>query len=56
MGQFAFTGYTGDEAYHLDLVGQFSRIHPVFYLNLLCRFVCGRDGVATPDPIDIEDA
>ena len=55
MGPFLVTARIGEVAYHLDLKGQFTRVHPVFHVSLLRRFVAGGDGIEPPEPIEVED-
>ena len=55
MGPFLVTARIGEVAYCLDLKGQFTRIHPVFHVSLLCRFVAGGDRIEPPEPIEVED-
>ena len=55
MGPFLVTARIGQVAYRLDLKGQFTRVHPVFHVSLLRRFVAGGDGVEPPEPIEVED-
>ena len=55
IGPFVITACFGEVAYHLDLKGGFTRIHPVFHVSLLHRFVAGRDGIEPPEPIEVED-
>ena len=44
----------GEVAYHLDLKGWFTRVHPVFHVSLLRRFVAGGDGIEPPEPIEVK--
>ena len=53
--QFLVTARIGEVAYHLDLKGRFTRVHPVFHVSLLRRFVAGGNGVEPPEPIEVED-
>ena len=55
MGPFLVTACIGEVAYHLDLKGRLTRVHPVFHVSLLRRFVAGGDGVEPPEPIEVED-
>ena len=55
MGPFLVTARIGEVAYHLDLKGQFTRVHPVFHVSLLRRFVASGDGIKPPEPIEVED-
>ena len=55
MGLFLVTARIGEVAYHLDLKGWFTRVHPVFYVSLLRRFVASNDGIEPPEPIEVKD-
>ena len=55
MGLFIVTAHIGEVAYRLDLKGWFTRIHPVFHMSLLRRFLAGGDGIEAPEPIEVED-
>ena len=55
MGLFLVTACIGEVAYHLDLKGRFTHIHPVFHISLLCRFVASGYGIEPPEPIEVED-
>ena len=55
MGLFLVTACLGKVAYHLDLKGRFKRVHHVFYVSLLRRFVAGGDGIKPPEPIEVKD-
>ena len=55
VGPFVVTTRISEVAYHLDLKGRFTHIHPVFYVSLLCRFVASGDGIESPEPIEVED-
>ena len=50
---FLVTARIGEVAYRLDLKGQFTHVHPVFHVSLLCRFVAGGDGIEPPEPIEV---
>ena len=54
MGPFLVTARIGEVAYHLDLKGWFTRVHPVFHESLLRRFVAGGDWIGPPEPIEVE--
>ena len=47
--------HIGEVAYHLNLKGWFTRVHPVFHISLFRRFVAGSDGIEPPEPIEVED-
>ena len=55
VGLFLVTARIGEVAYRLDLKGRFTRVHPVFHVSLLRRFVAGGDGIEPPEPIEVED-
>ena len=55
MGLFLVTAHIGEVAYHLDLKGRFTRIHLVFHVSLLRRFVASGDRIEAPEPIEVED-
>ena len=55
MGLFLVTARIGEVAYHLDLKGQFTHVHPVFHMSLLHRFVAGGNAIEPPEPIEVED-
>ena len=55
VGPFVVTACIGEVAYHLDLKGQFTCIHPVFYVSLLYRFVAAGDGIVPPKLIEVKD-
>ena len=55
MGPFLVTARIGEVAYHLDLKGWFTHVHPIFHVSLLRRFVVGGDGIEPPGPIAVED-
>ena len=55
MGPFLVTARIGEVAYHLDLKGQFTCVHPIFHVSLLCRFVAGSNGIEHPAPIEVKD-
>ena len=55
VGLFLVTARIGEVAYHLDLKGRFTRVHPVFHVSLLCRFLAGGDRIELPEPIEVED-
>ena len=55
MGLFLVTARIGEVAYHLDLKGWFTCVHPVFHVSLLCRFVAGGNGIEPPEPIEVKD-
>ena len=54
MGPFLVTGRIGEVAYHLDLKGWFTRVHPVFHVSLLRRFVASGNGIKPPEPTEVE--
>ena len=54
MGPFVVTNCIGGVAYHVELKGQFTCIHPVFHVSLLCRFVASSDGMQPPEPIEVK--
>ena len=54
MGPFLVTARIGEVAYHLDLKGRFTRVHPVFHVSLLRRFIASSDGIEPPEPIEVE--
>ena len=56
MGLFLVTAHIGEVAYCLDLKGRFIRVHPVFHMTLLRRFIAGGDGVEPPEPIEVKDS
>ena len=41
MGPFLVIACIGEVAYHLNLKGRFTHVHPVFYVRLLRRFTAG---------------
>ena len=55
MGPFLITACIGEVAYRVDLKGWFTRIHPVFHVSLLHRFVASGDGIEPPESIEVED-
>ena len=55
MGPFLVTTRIGEAAYCLDLKGQFTHVHPVFHVSLLCRLVASSDGIEPPEPVEVED-
>ena len=55
MGPFIVTARIGEVAYRLDYKGQFTRVHPVFYVSLLRMFVAGSDWIRPPEPIEVND-
>ena len=55
MGPFIVTAHIGEVAYHLDLKGRFTHIHPVFHISLLSRFIANSDRIKPPEPIEVED-
>ena len=55
MGLFLVTARISEVVYYLELKGQFTHIHPFFYVSLLSRFVAGGDGIKPPEPIEVED-
>ena len=55
MGPFLVIACIGEVAYHLDLKGWFTCVHPIFHISLLCRFVAGGDGIKPPEPIEVKD-
>ena len=55
MGLFLVTARIGEVAYHLDLKGWFTRVHPVFHVSLLCRSVASGDRIETPELIEVKD-
>ena len=55
MGPFLVTARIGEVAYHLDLKGRFTHVHPVFHVSLLRRFVAGSNGIEPPEPIEVND-
>ena len=55
MGPFVVIARIGEVAYHLDLKGQFTRIHPAFYVSLLHRFVAGGNRIKPPEQIEVKD-
>ena len=55
MGPFLITACIGEVTYRLDLKGRFTRVHPIFYVSLLRRFVAGSDGIEPLEPIEVED-
>ena len=55
MCPFVVTAHIGEVAYRLDLKDRFTRIHPVFYVSSLRRFVAGGNGIKPPEPIEVED-
>ena len=55
MGPFLVTARIGDVAYCLDLKGRFTRVHPIFHMSLLHRFVASSDRIEPPEPIEFED-
>ena len=55
MGPFHVTARIGEVAYHLDLKGWFTCIHPIFHVSLLHRLVAGGNGIEPHEPIEVED-
>ena len=55
MCPFLVTACIDEVAYHLDLKGWFTRVHPVFHVSLLRRFVAGSNGIEPPEPIEVKD-
>ena len=55
MGPFVVTARIGAVAYRLDLKDQSTRVHPVFHVTLLHRFVASHDGIEHPEPIEVKD-
>ena len=55
VGPFLITARIGEVTYHLDLKGRFTRVHPIFHVSLLCRFVASGDGIEPPEPIEVKD-
>ena len=55
MGPFLVTARIGEVAYRLDLKGQFTRVHPVFHVSLLRRFVAGGNGIEPPELIEVKN-
>ena len=55
MGPFIATARIGEVAYRLDLKEWCTRVHPVFHVSLLHRFVAGSDGIEPPEPIKVKD-
>ena len=55
MGPFVVTAHISEVAYRLDLKDQFTHIHLVFYMSLLCRFVASGYGIKPPEPIEVKD-
>ena len=53
MGLFVITPRIGKVAYHLDLKGRFTCVHPVFHVSLLRKFVAGSDGIVPLEPIEV---
>ena len=55
MGPFLVTARIGEVAYHLDLKGWFTRVHPVFHVSLLRRFVASGNGIDPTEPIEVDN-
>ena len=55
MGPFLVTGRIGEVAYRLDLKVRFTRVHPVFHVSLLRRFIAGGNRIEPPGPIEVDD-
>ena len=55
MGLIVATTCIGSVAYCLDLKGQFTRIHPVFYVSFLRRFVASSNEIEPNEAIEVED-
>ena len=55
MGPFFVTARIGEVAYRLDLKDQFTRIHPVFHVTLLRRFIAGGDGIEPPESVEVNN-
>ena len=55
VGPFLVTARISDVAYHLDLKGWFTHVHPIFHVSLLRRFVDSGDGIEPPEPIEVKD-
>ena len=55
MGPFLITARIGEVAYRLDLKGRFTRVHLIFHMSLLRRFVAGSDGIELAEPIEVKD-
>ena len=53
MGVFLITARIGEVAYHLYLKGQFTRVHPIFHVSLLPRFVASGNGIEPPEPVEV---
>ena len=54
-GIFLVTARIGEVAYHLDLKGWFTCVHPVFHMSLLHKFIASSDRIEPPEPIEVED-
>ena len=54
VGPFVFQTKVGRLAYRLNLGTRYGRIHPVFYISLLCRYHAGGDRQAISTPITIQ--
>ena len=55
MCPFLVPAHIGEVAYHLDLKDRFTRVHPVFHVSLLRRFVAGSNGIEPTEPIKVEE-
>ena len=55
IGLFVIAGRIGEVAYHLDLKGWFTHVHPIFHVSLLRRFVASSNGIEPPEPIEVKD-
>ena len=55
IGRFLVKTRIGEVAYHLDLKGWFTCVHPVFHVSLLRRFVASSYGIKPTEPIEVED-
>ena len=55
VSPFLVTAHIGKVAYHLDLKGWFTHVHPVFHASLLRRFVAGGNRIEPSEPVEVED-
>ena len=45
----------GSLAYRLDMGGRFAKVHPVFHVSLLRRYIAGGDGKPVPEPVEVDE-
>ena len=55
MGPFEVTNRVGNLAYRLNMGGRFSRVHPVFHVSLLRRYIIGGDVKPVPEPLEVDN-